>query len=94
LLDNGAQKAALITTFSSPSIASHLEWRALYRDGERVHVQNQLLFYEGIENEFDPCEPVQSLKERKITDEDGNSISEWNISISELRAFAEQDNDI
>lgn len=90
-LIKGARKAALITTFSSPTIASHLEWWALYRVGERVFVQNQLLFFKDLEGEFDAERAVEFLKDRQTVNEDGAPISEWSVSMDDLRAFAEVD---
>ena len=89
-LVDGGNKAVLITTYSSPVIASHLEWWALYREGEDIFVQNQLLFFEGIEDRFRPSQAVQFLKERETENEEGVSISEWKISMGDLRDFATQ----
>jgi len=89
LLDGG-HKAVLITTFSSPVNASHLEWWALYREGECIFAQNQLLFFDGIEDRFDPHRAVEFLRERQTVNEDGVPISEWDFSMDDLRSFATQ----
>jgi hypothetical protein len=85
----GNSKAVLIATFSRPTIASHLEWWALYREGENIFVQNQLLFYDQVEGEFDPKHAVEFLRERRTSNEEGLAISEWAVSMNDLRAFAE-----
>ncbi|HEY1939274.1 MAG TPA: hypothetical protein VGJ33_15180 [Candidatus Angelobacter sp.] len=84
----GEQKAVLITTFSSPTIATHLEWWALYREEDNVAVQNQLLFYDNIQGEFDVKCAVDFLNERRRVTEDGRPISEWSVSMNDLRVFA------
>jgi len=92
LLD-GERKAVLITTFSSPTSASHLEWWALYREGEKVLVQNQLVFFKDIQGVFDVNRAVDALREHQSHGEEGTRISEWVVSINELRDFAEQTGD-
>jgi len=86
----GQRKAVLITTFSSPKIASHIEWWALYRVGEEVFAQNQLLFFEDIGGKFDTNRAVEYLRERRTENNEGVSISEWNVSVSDLEAFASE----
>lgn len=88
-LVQGETKAVLITTFSSPEIASHLEWWALYRAGEQVVVQNQLVFFADLEGEFDANRAVQFLKDRETENARGDRISEWSVPMDDLRAFAE-----
>jgi hypothetical protein len=84
----GEVKAVLMTTFSSPTVASHLEWWALYREGEHVFAQNQLLFYDDVEGEFDTDSAVEFLRDRQTVNEEGLPISEWSVSMDDLRAFA------
>jgi hypothetical protein len=85
----GERKAVLITTFSSPTIATHLEWWPLYREGENIFVQNHLLFYKDVDGEFDANRAVDFLMDRQTENEEGLPISEWSVSMDELRAFAE-----
>ncbi|MDR3747961.1 MAG: hypothetical protein P4M04_07400 [Acidobacteriota bacterium] len=86
----GEGRAVLITTFSNPSTASHLEWWALYREGEDVFVQNQLLFFDDIEGEFDESRAVDFLRARETVTEEGRPISEWSVSMEDLRMFSKQ----
>jgi hypothetical protein len=83
----GQKRAVLITTFSSPTVASHLEWWALYREGEEVFAQNQLLFFDGLEDEFDASRAVDFLRERQTENEEGLAISEWSVSMHDVRVF-------
>jgi hypothetical protein len=87
-LVEGKRKAVLITTFSSPTVASHLEWWALYRLGERVFAQNQLVFFDNLKSEFDAHRAVEFLRDRQTENEEGLPISEWSVSMDDLRAFA------
>jgi len=83
----GERKAVLITTFSSPTVASHLEWWALYREGEHVFAQNQLLFFDDVDGEFDASRAVEFLRDRQTENEEELAISEWSFSMDDLRAF-------
>lgn len=90
LLMGGASKVALITTYSSPEISSHLELWALYRDEEMVRIQNQLLFYDDLEANFSVENAREFLKNRETKTEDGAPISEWNVSFDEIKHFVDQ----
>ncbi len=90
LLLDGFSKTALITTYSSPSIASHLEWWALYRTGDLVHIQNQLVLYDNLDRAFSVESANSFLKDRETEDEDGAEISEWAIPFRDVESFAKQ----
>ena len=83
-----SSKAALIVEYLSPEVASHLEWWAMYREGETVYLQNQLLFYEQLATPFSLDSPFASLHDRATIDPEGTSISEWSVSLSEVEQFA------
>jgi hypothetical protein len=86
-LIQGEDKAVLITNFNSPAIASHLEWWALYREGETIFAQNQLLFFDDLNREFEASAAVDFLRPRDTKNEEGLPISEWAISMDDLRSF-------
>ena len=87
-LIEGDAKAVLITTFSSPDVASHLEWWALYREGEDVFAQNQLLLFDDLTGKFDVSRAVEYLRDRQTVNEEGLPISEWRVSMDDLRVFS------
>jgi hypothetical protein len=56
--------------------------------GKTVFFQNHLLFYEQLTQPFSIHDPYSSLRDRETIDEDGNHISEWFVSFSEIEEFA------
>lgn len=40
---------------------------------------------------LDPSGPWNSIKGRETTDEDGNKISEWSVSVADLAAFLSEE---
>jgi hypothetical protein len=59
-------------------------WWVLYRDGDSVHVQNQLLIFENLMAAFEEEEPWKSIGPRKILSEEGLAISEWRVALSDI----------
>jgi hypothetical protein len=88
ILLEGNSKAALITEYLSPDAASHLQWWAMYREGETVYLQNHLLFYDQLEKPFSIENPYESLQDRETISQEGQQISEWSVSILEIEQFA------
>jgi hypothetical protein len=85
---DGAPSSCLITSITNPRTANFIEWWALYRLSAReVAVQNQLLFLDALQSPFDELNPYLSIGERKTVSENGQSISEWRISVESLRDF-------
>jgi CdiI N-terminal domain len=85
----GESTSCLATSVSEPSNANFVEVWPLYRQGADVFVQNSLLFLDQLPREFDPGAPWQSVAPRSVVDEDGEPISEWRISLDDIRAFLE-----
>ena len=86
----GSEKAGLITDYGSPAIASHLTWWVLFRKEENILVQNHLLFFDDLDREFNVTRAAEFIKEYESHSEGGVRISEWTVSIGELRDFAKQ----
>ncbi len=88
---NGDEKAVLLTWYVNPRESSNLEWWALYR-GETgiVHVQNHLPFYDNLDPQFTVEHASISLRDRITVNEDGNTLSEWDVPIKEIELFVEQ----
>jgi CdiI N-terminal domain len=86
-LQRGDPKAVLITRYVSEEESDNLEWWALYRDGDTVHVQNHLPRYESFDRKFSVTEPSSFLHDRRVIDQNGNTISEWDVSLREVEFF-------
>jgi CdiI N-terminal domain len=86
-LFKGSPKVALIVTFGDREFASYIEIWRLYRDGEWVHFQNQLLFYSSLPPEFQVSAISQYIDDRKEVNDEGNRISEWNVALRDIELF-------
>ena len=87
VLDAG-DKAALITTFVSPQVGTHLEWWPMYLVGNRVFFQDQLLFYEKLSRPFSVGNAFLYIRDRDTVNEEGQTISEWSVSLTDIESFA------
>jgi CdiI N-terminal domain len=85
----GESTSCLATSVSDPASANFVEVWPLYRRGPDVFVQNSLLFLDQLSHEFDPAAPWQSVAPRSVVDEDGQVISEWRVSVDDIRDFLE-----
>ncbi|WP_405135709.1 hypothetical protein [Nocardia sp. NBC_01388] len=79
--------SCLAVSMRDPKTSNFVEVWPLYRDGDVVHVQNQLIFLDQLGHEFDPLEPWNSVAPRTTADEDGEVISEWTVSIKDIEGF-------
>lgn len=83
-LINGEDKVALITSMYPPKTANFIIWWMMYRIGENVHVQNQVLFLDELDKDFEEENVYQFIPERETVTEDGDVISEWIISLKDI----------
>lgn len=84
----GCQASALITSVRDPSMSNIVHWWPMYRlEGERVAVQNHILFLGELNGPFNPEDPFRHIRERRQRDEDGNQVSEWYTTVAAVRQF-------
>ncbi|WSB84159.1 hypothetical protein OHA60_10490 [Streptomyces cellulosae] len=81
--------SCLIASITDPEASNFISCWPMYRDGDVVHVQNSLIFLDELDEPFDPQEPWRYVEPHREVDEDGNRISEWVTSASEVRQFRE-----
>jgi hypothetical protein len=87
LLD-GATNSCLIQSMGNPALATYLFWWPMYRlEGDVVAVQNHILFLEELSEPFDPGDPYRFIHARETVDEDGDRISEWQTTLTDLAEF-------
>jgi hypothetical protein len=86
-LISGQEQSALITSYVPPDSSDLLMWWPLYREGEVVHVRNELLFYSQTTVPFSVDSPWASIQERRKTNDEGLEISEWDISLACVHDF-------
>jgi CdiI N-terminal domain len=84
------KKSALITQIYDPEDAEYVNCWPIYRDGETVFVQNRLLFKKDLDEGFNPENIERYIDKRESIDEDGNEISEWKTTISELQQWQKE----
>ena len=83
----GNSKVALVVSYNDPNAASNMEIWRVYRDGDWAHFQNQILWYSSLPDGFEISKINRYIEDRVITDENGNRISEWNVSIRDIELF-------
>ncbi|MCL3996134.1 hypothetical protein [Streptomyces lavenduligriseus] len=79
--------SGLITSITDPANSNFIFCWPLYRSGEIVYIQNSIIFLTELEEDFNPAEPWRFVEPRSTVDEEGNEISEWQTTISEIRRF-------
>jgi hypothetical protein len=86
-LFEGSPKAALVVSYDDPKAASNMEIWRVYRDGEWLHFQNQLLSYSNLPDAFEISEISRYIEDRKVMTAEGNRISEWDVHIRDVEMF-------
>ena len=83
----GKPKVALVVSYNDPHPASNLEIWRVYRDGEWLHLQNQLPWYSDLPKEFGISEMSRYIDDRVVINAEGNRISEWDVAIRDIELF-------
>ncbi len=85
----GIEKSCLISAMGDPGTANFIVWWPVYRVEEVIHVQNHILFLDGLAQSLDPSDPYGLVPERRIESCDGERISEWTTTLDAVRRFVE-----
>jgi hypothetical protein len=83
-ISNRADRTALITEMYDPETANFIKWWAIYRVGEEVAVQEQLVFMDELTSCFSLERLDEVMGEYKQINEDGYEISEWRFPLKQL----------
>jgi hypothetical protein len=84
---NGQPRSCFVAAMrESPRGGPVFLWPA-YKDGEVVYVQHRLLLPETVKGSFDPSNLYAQVDERRTLSEDGEPISEWQVSVEDLANF-------
>jgi hypothetical protein len=62
-------------------------WWAMWREGETVYVQQELIIPERYPGPTDGRAPYEIIEDRYTVSEDGYHISEWQIHLDDIRDF-------
>lgn len=84
---NGDNKSCLITSMYDPSNANYIFIWVLFLDKKVVHIQEHILFLDELNKPFCELNPYESIRSRETVDEDGNSISEWDVQLDDIKVF-------
>ena len=82
------EKSSLITDMYDPNSSNIIQWWVLHRDIESVRVRNELLFLGDLKQPFVEKDIYNYIEDRAKVNKDAIKISEWKISISDLRDFS------
>lgn len=67
--------------------ANWMRW-VLYREGEKVFVQEHILFELDVDTQVLIKTPAHLIRDRRTTDDDdGEAVSEWEITMAAVRDF-------
>ena len=67
-----------------PRSANFLMWWPMWRVGDTVFVQNQILFMDKIREGFDEEGLERYIPKRTTTTSEGERISEWSVSVKDI----------
>lgn len=82
--------SALITDMLFPSESSHLVWWPMWRVGDELVFQNQLLFFKqhGIKGAILNADQLYELiGVHRSYDGDNNRLSEWRVAVADVQEF-------
>ncbi|WP_157015978.1 hypothetical protein [Pseudomonas batumici] len=83
------EHSVLVTSMLDPEKANFLTVWVLYYVGSKVYVQNSIVFLDEVGEKFDVSDPNSYVGPREKIDEDGNEISEWEVSLDDVVSFFE-----
>ena len=86
---SGAECVMFLVSYNGPDATFHLAW-PVWRNGDSVHVQNCLVLTEQLPTPFNPDEAHRIVGMRETVSEEGEPISEWVISLADVRAFVDR----
>jgi hypothetical protein len=87
---DGAERSCLITSLHDPRHSHILFWWPLYRVANQVFVQHAILFLDQLVTPFDPANPFTHVPNRRTRNEDGEQISEWQVTVRDLVRFRDR----
>jgi hypothetical protein len=82
----GNPKVALVVSYYG-NTASNMEIWNVYRDGELVHFQNQVLWCSTLPPRFEVSKLSQYIQDRAVLNTEGDRISEWDVAIRDIESF-------
>jgi len=82
--------SALIVSMRDPLLMNFMFAWILYFEGEKVFVQNKVLFMDDVRGAFEVERINDYFGDRETFNEDGVKISEWEFALEEVVGFFEE----
>jgi hypothetical protein len=79
--------SCLISSMYNPTNANFIVWYPMYRVGDTVFIQNQILFLDELPLPFNENDPFSSIPERRTISDGGELLSEWSVPLEDLKTF-------
>jgi hypothetical protein len=86
VLSSDNSLSALIVGMHDPKYTEYIRSWPLYRLGNKVYVQSRLILTEQIDGFFQIENIPEYIGEREMISEDGELISEWEVSVGAIRS--------
>lgn len=84
---NNLDKIFLITEMHDPATANFIRWWIIYRQGENVCFQEEIVFMNELKDGFSLDNAISLIPPHQNIDEDGDEISEWILPFKALIRF-------
>lgn len=89
------KRSCLITSVQNPYLRPHINWWILYKEGDTIFIQNQIIFgslyrQKMKHNPFDSKTCYRHLPKKRSIYTDGEKISEWRVSLQDIQIFLEE----
>lgn len=89
-ISEGATKSALLVSMYDPGDLNFVFAWPLYRIDQSVHVRNCIIFADELKEAFNPDNVSDYVHDREQLSEDGERISEWTVTVSDIQEFLDR----
>jgi len=83
----GCNRSCLVTSMYNPDVANFIVWWPMYLCGDKVFIQNHLLFMNDLKQPFQEHNLYEHIPAREIYSIEGDKISEWSLDIRDIAMF-------
>lgn len=83
----GQTKSAFIVDMYNPSKTPFIMWWPIWRRDNTILVQNQLLLFRNLTVAYESTNPYIHIGERTTKNENGEAISEWQLTLKDIQDF-------
>ena len=85
-LVDGQEHSRLLTSYRGPSASYHFSW-PIWREGERIYLQEALILSEQLASSFEPDAAWDIVTSRDPEQAGSTWVSEWEVSADDLVAW-------